>query len=203
MIKSLGVYGGAFDPPHLAHIALAQAAVVQLQLDTLLVMPTGAAWHKTRSLSAPEHRLAMAHLAFDGLAQVAVDPREMRRAGATYTIDTLQELQAEHPNAQLFLVMGQDQFSAFASWHRHEDIAKIATICIAARAHSTGVIGQFGSKKGTEKHVTIKAVHISMPPMPISATDIRARAAQGQTLERLVKPAVQSYIVDHRLYQNT
>ena len=203
MIQRLGVYGGAFDPPHLAHIALAQAAVAQLQLDTLLIMPTGAAWHKTRSLSAPEHRLAMAHLAFDGLAQVTVDTREMRRAGATYTIDTLQELQAEHAGAQLFLVMGQDQFAAFSDWHRYEDIAKIATLCIAARAHSTGVSGQFSSQKGTEKHVTIEPVHISMPPLPISATDIRARAAQGQTLERLVKPAVQSYIVEHHLYPNT
>ena len=184
-------------------MALAQAAVVQLQLDTLLVMPTGAAWHKTRNLSAPEHRLAMAHLAFDGLAHVKVDAREMRRAGATYTIDTLLELQTEHADAQLFLIMGQDQFAAFSDWHRYEDIAKIATICIAARAHSTGASGQFGSQKGTEKHVTIESLRISMPGMPISATDIRARAAQGQTLERLVKPAVQSYIVDHRLYPNT
>jgi len=82
------MFGGAFDPPHLAHRALAQAAIEQLQLDVLRVLPTGQAWHKSRPLTAASHRLAMSRLAFDGLPQVRLDDREIRRAGPSYTLDT-------------------------------------------------------------------------------------------------------------------
>jgi nicotinate-nucleotide adenylyltransferase len=105
----LGVFGGAFDPPHVAHVALAQAAVEQLRLDQLRIFPTGQAWHRSGPLTAPEHRLALAQLAFGELPRTVIDDRELRRPGPTYTIDTLRELKAEQPAAQLFLVMGEDQ----------------------------------------------------------------------------------------------
>ena len=114
----LGMFGGAFDPPHMAHRVLAQAAVDQLRLDELRVFPTGQAWHKERTLTPAQHRLAMAQLAFEDLPKVVVDARELQRAGATYTIDTLRELSAEHPGAELFLVMGEDQAAAFTTWRR-------------------------------------------------------------------------------------
>ena len=101
------MFGGAFDPPHVAHVALAQAAVEQLQLDQLRIFPTGQAWHKAPPLTASkEHRLALAGVAFGGLPRTVIDDRELRRPGPTYTIDTLRELKAEYPDAQLFLVMG-------------------------------------------------------------------------------------------------
>ena len=79
--QRIGVFGGAFDPPHNAHVALAQAALEQFGLDMLYVIPTGQAWHKARVLSAPEHRLAMTRLAFAGMPRVRVDERELQRAG--------------------------------------------------------------------------------------------------------------------------
>ena len=80
-VQRLGVYGGAFDPPHLAHTALARAAWEQLSLDALCILPTGQAWHKARELTDAEHRLAMTRLAFAEWPQARVDAREIHRAG--------------------------------------------------------------------------------------------------------------------------
>lgn len=194
----VGMYGGAFDPAHLAHHALAQAAVAQLRLDILYIVPTGHAWHKTRQLSAPQHRLAMAQLAFADVPAVRVDNRETQRAGPTYTLDTLNELQLEHPKAQLYLLMGADQFAAFGSWHHWPDIAKIATICIAARAVSTGDMHKNIATNEVQSQCKMLAIH--MPDMPISATDIRDRVKLGLGIDHLVNPNVARYIAQHQLY---
>jgi nicotinate-nucleotide adenylyltransferase len=124
----LGFYGGAFDPPHNAHVALARAAVDQLGLDELRIFPTGQAWHRSGSPAAAAHRLAMAKLAFDGLPKTSVDDREIRRSGPTYTVDTLRELRREIPGAGLFLVMGEDQARAFTTWREWAEIARIAAL---------------------------------------------------------------------------
>ena len=102
--QRIGVFGGAFDPPHHAHVALARAAIEQFELGSLHVIPTGQAWHKARALSAAEHRLAMTRLAFQDDAKVVVDERELQRTGPTFTIDTLEALQAENPQARLYLL---------------------------------------------------------------------------------------------------
>lgn len=199
----VGVYGGAFDPPHAAHHALAVAAITQLRLDVLHILPTGMAWHKNRALSSAEHRLAMVQLAFADVPEAEVDPREIRRAGATYTIDTLQELQIQYPAAKLFLVIGADQFVAFTTWHRWQDICAIATLSIAARAHSIRQKAKIATLYSSENQGTIVAVNIAMPEMPVSATDIRGRVGRSESIAHLVKPAVARYIATHHLYQNS
>ena len=93
----IGLFGGAFDPPHVAHVALVRAAMEQLGLNQLHVLPTGDAWHKSRTLSAATHRLAMARLAFGEIPGVVVDDRELRRAGPTYTVDTLRACKPSTP----------------------------------------------------------------------------------------------------------
>jgi nicotinate-nucleotide adenylyltransferase len=194
----LGVYGGAFDPPHLAHYSLARAAIDQLGLDQLRIFPTGQPWHRSRQPSAAMHRLAMVGLAFADLTQVQVDARETLRPGATYTIDTLTELRAENPAAELFLLMGEDQFHSFTTWHRWQDIAEIATICIAARAISVNVKDQKGPENQVQR--ACKMAYIQMPPMPTSATDIRERVHQGLGINHLVNVDVARYIAQHHLY---
>ncbi|MBB1077815.1 nicotinate (nicotinamide) nucleotide adenylyltransferase, partial [Rhodoferax sp. 4810] len=131
--QRIGILGGAFDPPHLAHLALAKAAIEQLQLDQLRIIPTGQAWHKPRLLTDAVHRLAMAQLAFAELPQAQVDDRETRRTGPSYTIDTLHELHAEAAGAQLFLIIGADQAQALTTWHAWEQILRSAIICVADR----------------------------------------------------------------------
>ncbi len=202
-VSRVGIYGGAFDPPHEAHHALAKAAIAQLRLDVLHILPTGIPWHKNRALSSAEHRLAMAQLAFADVPETVVDLREIRRAGATYTIDTLQEIRAQYPVAELFLVMGADQFAAFTTWHRWRDICAIATLSIAARAHSIRLKAQIDPLNLSGNQGTIATVDIAMPKLPISATDIRGRVGRSESIAHLVKPAVARYIATHHLYQNS
>jgi nicotinate-nucleotide adenylyltransferase len=196
--QRVGVYGGAFDPPHLAHHGLAEAAIAQLQLDKLIVLPTGKAWHKPRKLSTAEHRVAMVNLAFADLSCVQVDTRETQRAGATYTVDTLTELLQELPPSELFLMMGADQFASFGTWHRWQDIAKIATICIAARAAFTWANPLNNAQNELRNQCKIEP--IEMPDMPISATNIRQRVRQGLGIDHLVNAQVARYIAQHKLY---
>lgn len=195
-VRRLGMFGGAFDPPHNAHVALARAAVEQLGLDQLRIFPTGQAWHKARSLTPGEHRLAMAQLAFADVPRAAVDGRELHRGGLTYTIDTLRELRAEFPQAELLLVIGADQAEALHSWRESDEIARIATICIAARARPTGDAALDASRLPAGRQEPVE-----LPPMPFSSTEIRARAASGQRIDPLVPAAVARYIEHHHLYQ--
>mgnify|MGYP006207281187 CR=1 FL=1 len=133
-LQRVGMFGGAFDPPHWAHRALAETALRQLGLDALHILPTGHAWHKPRQLSPAEHRVAMCRLAFDGLLNVHFDEREIRRDGPSYTADTLRELAREYPGAQLFLVLGADQLLAFRTWVRWQEVLDLATLAVQATA---------------------------------------------------------------------
>lgn len=204
--QRIGVFGGAFDPPHLAHVALAQAAVNTLQLDSLLVIPTGNAWHKARTLSDATHRLEMARLTFEGVPRVQVDDREVRRPGPSFTIDTLQALQAEHPGCQLYLIMGADQFAAFKQWRRWEDICRIAIITIANRPMNDWASGLFDAQTDAQATPDIAFTPLALPLMPHSATQIRELAATGpggiREISSMVSESVARYISVNCLYQN-
>lgn len=195
--RRLGVFGGSFDPPHLAHVALARAAVQQLGLDELRVLPTGQAWHKARPLSAAEHRLAMSRSAFADVPHAMVDDRELRRAGPTYTVETLRELRSQHPGDELLLVIGADQAEALHTWRESAEILRLATIGVAARARPDPGAPPFD----TDALPPGSWRAVELPPMPVSATQIRARVAAGQGIDQLVPPGVASYIDRHNLYR--
>ncbi|MDR3370188.1 nicotinate (nicotinamide) nucleotide adenylyltransferase [Rhodoferax sp.] len=194
--RRVGVLGGAFDPPHLAHLALAQAAMAQLSLDELRVIPTGQAWHKSRKLTDAAHRLSMVKLAFAGLAQAVVDARETQRHDPSYTIDTLNELRAEMPAAEMFLIIGADQAQSFTTWRAWQEILQSATICVAGRPQSTGASAEFG----VENAYSQRFLHLQMPAMAISATDIRSAISSHQDVTALVGESVARYIAAHHLY---
>ena len=195
--RRIGVFGGAFDPPHAGHLALAQTAVADLQLDVLHIVPTGQAWHKSRPLNSARHRLAMARLAFFDLPRVVVDEREIRRAGPSYTVDTLREFKALWPQAELFLLIGEDQADALPGWHAWQEVLQLAIICVAARADSTGSRARIA----LESEYKSRFRRLPMPVMPISATEIRSRIAAHQCVVPLVLEPVARYIEDHHLYQ--
>ncbi len=197
--KRVGVFGGAFDPPHLAHLAMLEAALGQLQLDEMRVVPTGNAWHKSRSLSPTLHRVNMARLVFGHLAAVVIDERETRRPGASYTVDTLRELRIEQPNADWFLVIGGDQARALPTWHNWQELLQYATICIAERQADSvpqGIVKPFTSLPG-------RFVHLQLAKNSLSATQIRQQLASGQDVSPLVGPAVARYIAQHHLYSTS
>jgi nicotinate-nucleotide adenylyltransferase len=216
--RRIGMMGGAFDPPHHTHVALAEAACAQLRLDELRVVPTGQAWHKTRSLSAPEHRLAMVRLAFAGVAKAVVDDCEIRRSGPSYTIDTLLTIRNDAMGGgsavwadgaqtsgvvpDLFLIVGSDQAQALPRWHRYAEVLEIATICVAVRAYPARKNSQFDVIKSApeDRTAAAHAVTLSMPASSLSATEIRARIARREDVAPLVGDPVARYIAHHHLY---
>ncbi len=207
-VARVGMFGGAFDPPHWAHRALAQTALEQLELDVLHILPTGHAWHKARKLSPAEHRLAMCRLAFSDLARVRLDEREIHRQGPSYTADTLRELHGEYPGARLFLVLGADQLLAFKSWVRWQEVLDLATLAVANRATDVSADARLDQACETDlSGVDLPFERLRMPLRNISASAVRAKVGQPESrsgaLEVLVPQPVASYISQHSLYQTS
>lgn len=191
MSLRIGVMGGAFDPPHMAHRMLAETALEGLQLDQLRIFPTGQAWHKSPALSPAADRLAMARLAFADLPQVVVDPAELHRSGPTYTLDTLRQLRLDYPHERLFLIIGADQARSFERWHGWQEILQLATLAVAERDPQAG--------QWHNPHLGL-VEHLRMPLSPLSATDIRQRCREGRPIRTLVPASVVDYIEQHGLY---
>ena len=190
----IGLFGGAFDPPHNAHVALAQAALTQLSLDVLHVVPTGDAWHKPRELTPGGQRLAMCQKVFESVPNVVVDDLELKRQGPSYTVDTLAVLRERYSGAEFFVVLGLDQAAQFVHWHQSDQILAWAQLAIADRSLE-------GQEKAASPEWHNRAhLHLNMPLMPLSATDIRQRCRTGEDLSSLLNPAVIQYIQNNHLY---
>lgn len=175
----------------------------QCQLDVLLVVPTGAASHRAHA-SAPAHRLAMAQLAFAQAVGMQVDACEVRRSGASYTIDTVREVAARYPGSDVVLVMGQDQFERLPTWRDpvllrtlvHIAVARRPSLGAAPLARGPNATTIAPDADGTEP----PACWLNFPPSTISATDIRHRVQHKLDLTRLVSEPVARYIERHQLY---
>ena len=194
--ERIGVFGGAFDPPHTGHLALARAALAQLDLTQLRIVPTGQAWHKARALTDAAHRLEMCRLLFAPLADVLVDDSEIRREGPSYTVDTLAALRAQRPQAQLMLLIGQDQAAGLAQWLRPEEIARLAIIWVAVRPDATGQVAPLDPDLRTRFSLHT----LPMAAQAVSSTDIRERIARRHSTQALLTEPVARYIADHHLY---
>lgn len=195
--ERIGVFGGAFDPPHRGHVALAQAAIAQLDLCALHIVPTGQAWHKSRPLSPARHRLAMCQAAFGDLPGSLVDDLEIQREGPSYTVDTLEALRRQRPDAQIHLLIGQDQAQGLPAWHRAADLVRLAIIWVAVRPDEAGQV--------TALDATLRATFslqaLPMSAQAVSSTDIRHRVAHRQPVQAMLPDSVARYIADHHLYQ--
>ena len=195
MTKRIGLFGGSFDPVHNAHLALARQALQQLQLDELRWVPVGQAWQKSRPLTPAVHREAMLRLAIAGEPRFVFEGCELRRAGPSYTLDTVGELQAATPGAQWFLVIGQDQYAGLHTWFGFEQLLPLVTLAVAQRPDAPA-----------EADARVRAaaqVALALPPTAVSATELRARLAAGQDVSTLVPPPVAQYIHQHRVYRGT
>lgn len=194
--KRIGVFGGSFNPPHLAHLALAKLALAELQLDELRWLPAGQPWQKPAGSLAPAaHRVAMVRLLAEGEPGFVVDERETHRPGPSTTIATVRELLAEQPGAEITLVIGQDQYARLDTWRDAAQLRTLVTLAVAARDGQTPTPPAAWAGIGHRMQV------LPLPPMAISATDIRHRIAQGQPIAALVGQAVAGYIDQHHLYR--
>ena len=193
--RRIGIFGGSFDPVHVAHVALARVALDTLALDVLRFVPTGDAWQKPRTLTPAAHRTEMLQRAVEGEPRFEIDDRELRRVGPSYTIDTVLELQAAEP-ADWFIVIGQDQYAQLATWHRWRDLLPLVTWAVAGRA---------GEAPAASPEVAALAHRVRLLPMPamaVSSTGIRARRARNESIDGLVPPSVAAYIEANHLYRS-
>ena len=191
--RRVGLFGGTFDPPHVAHVVLAGAAVHQLELDLLVVTVAGVPWQKvgSRHISPAETRLEMAQVAFRDVRSVEVSDIELRRTGNSYTVDTLHEFAAD--DADLFVLLGSDTAAGLDTWERFSEIASLASIAVFPRRGYEDATPPSG----------FSWTSLSLPGLEISSTDIRERARTGLPVVGLVPPAVQSIIERDALFQSS
>lgn len=194
-MKRIGLFGGSFDPVHIAHVALARVALEQLALDEVRWIPAGRPWQKARNLAPAADRAAMVELAIADEPRFVLDRCEIMRSGASYTFDTVRELQAGQAAAQWFLIIGQDQYASLHTWLGWQKLLERVTLAVANRP---GLLPQASPEVQRVAHQTV-----GLPMMDISSTDIRARVAAGLSITSLVPAAVARYIDQHHLYRGT
>ena len=174
----IGIFGGRFDPPHLGHVALAEAAVRHLGIDDLHVTVIADAGHKSSHADA-EHRLAMARLAFAPLGAVV----ELERH--RFTVDALEAARYDEP---IFLI-GADQLADLPTWKEPARVLELARLGVAARPG-------YEPATGSDRIETFE-----LEPHDVSSTEIRRRVARGEPIEALVPPEVAAYVREHGLYR--
>jgi nicotinate-nucleotide adenylyltransferase len=190
----LGVLGGTFDPPHIAHLIFAEQAREQLGLDRVLFIPAGDPWRKAgRDITPAASRLEMVRLAVADNPAFEADDCEVSRAGPTYTVDTLRSLkQRLHAQDEIFFLVGQDALADIPFWQDPSGIAELAMIVVAPRQ---------GVEDPPElPFQTDRLAYVVMPFLDISSTALRERARRGQSLRYFVPPAVEAYIRENKVY---
>lgn len=202
----IGIYGGTFNPPHLGHLTAAAAVIATLKLDKLLLIP--ASIPPTKDLPAgsatAEQRLEMTRMAGEHLglgSKVETLDMEVRRAGKSFTSDTLAELKAQFPEDELWLLMGTDMFLSFETWHEPEKIASLAGIAAFGRTKAD-MEPQFSAQRDKlyRLYPDARIFTLTVPGViDISSTELRERLASG-TGENLLPPAVYGYILRNHLY---
>jgi len=195
--RKIGLLGGSFDPVHVAHIALAETALRELNLDAVQLIPAADPWQRPPLTASAQQRRTMLELAISGLPGLSVNPVELARAGPTYTLDTLREL----PEGNTYTwLLGTDQLHNFCTWHGWQEIAARVDFAVAARPGTPVTPPPALVTRLRETGHTLQ--YLPFSEMPVSASDIRYRLAQGLSVHDLLPAATLAYIQAHRLYQS-
>ena len=195
--RRLGLLGGTFDPVHVGHLAAAQAAIGCARLDRVIFIPAATPPHRAPAVAPAEQRLEMCGLATEGDAMFEVSDVELKREGPSYTVDTIREFRRMHPGDALFLILGWDAARLFPTWHRPDEVRKLASVVVVARP------GSDAPREADLRAVGLEGdgVVMCMEPTPdVSASEIRRAVAAGESIAGLVPAAVERYIAAHRLY---
>ena len=188
--RRVGLLGGTFDPPHLGHLVVAECALVELGLDEVRLLVAGEPWMKTAVSSAAD-RVALVEAAVADSPGLVCDTREVGRPGPTYTADTLAEIRAEDPDAEVFFVLGEDAAAALPDWERIADAFALATFVVVTRP---------GNDPPDESLLPGPIVHLEIPQLYVSSTDLRERFARGGATRWLVPPSVDAEVRRRGLY---
>lgn len=188
--ERIGILGGTFDPPHIAHLVVASHVRAELGLDRVLLVVAHQPWQKvgTRTISPSATRLAMVAAAVADVPGLEASDLEIRRGGDSFTVDTVDELLAVDPGRELFVIVGADV--DLASWRRVDEVRARAAFVRVDRAGT--------SAAGALAHGEVAAV---VPRLDVSSSDLRTRFAEGRPVEHLVDPAVAALVRRERLYR--
>ena len=187
--ERVGVFGGTFDPVHVAHIVAAVETRRALGLDRVVLVPAGDPWQKRGTVAAPAaDRLAMVRAAVDGIDGLEVSPLEVEREGPSYTYQTLEALSG--PGRELFLIVGADVAATMGSWVGIERLPALATLVVVTREPDE----RLPAGRRCER--------VAIPRLDVSSTGLRARAARGWPLDGLVPPGAVRIIAERGLYRS-
>jgi nicotinate-nucleotide adenylyltransferase len=187
----LGIYGGSFNPIHLGHLLVAQAAIEELGLEKLFFVPAAQSPFKTENEMAPDaFRLRLLHLALVSKTDCEIDEQEIRRGGISYTIDTLRDYAKKFPTAKLFYLIGADNVAKLSAWREADELAKLAEFVAVPRP------GEISA----EFPKPFRGKFLRGFPVEISSSQIRARVKAGLPIEHLVPPFVAGAIRAAKIY---
>ena len=196
----VGILGGTFNPPHLAHLVCASEAASQLDLERVLLTPVAQAPHKEAPYDpGPEERLELCRLAVAGDERFAVCDLEIRRGGSSFTVDTLRELHERTPEDDLTFIVGGDTALGLPSWREPEAVLGLATLAVAERsgAGRSDIVERLRSSFPGAR----PPVFFDMPRLDISSSQIRRHVAEGRSIRYLVPDPVAERIARGRLYR--
>ncbi len=188
--------GGTFDPVHHGHLVAASEAASRYALDEVIFVPTGEPWQKsTRVVSPAEHRYLMTVVATASNPAFTVSRVDVDRDGPTYTVDTLEDLQAQRPDGELHFITGADALAQILTWKDAERAFDLARLVGVTRP------GHELALHHLPQHLVDRVSLLEVPALAISSTDVRRRVRAGRPIWYLVPDGVVQYIAKHRLYE--
>jgi nicotinate-nucleotide adenylyltransferase len=194
----LGLYGGTFDPIHLGHLILAEQCREACELDRVWLIVAGSPPHKPGGRTAVGHRLEMVRVAIAGHPAFAASDIEAKRPGPHYSVETLEAVRRDHPDDELFFLIGADSLADLPTWREPERIAQLATIVVVNRPSIDEVDPAGLPDFGPASH---PLSWVSIPPVGIASSDLRRRLAEGRSIRYMVPRGVEAYIEAHGLYR--
>jgi nicotinate-nucleotide adenylyltransferase len=189
--RRIGLFGGTFDPPHVGHLVTAVNVRYALDLDVVVLMVANIPWQKeaSRSITPAVDRLAMVQAAVADVPGLEAGRLEIDQGGPSFTADTLAELADQEPGAELFTIVGDDAAAGLATWERHEEVVARSRLVVVDRP---GVPVELADE--------VPWIHVEVPRLEVSSTDLRARFVDGRPLDYLVTDPVLKVIAERGLY---
>lgn len=198
----IGIFGGTFDPVHLAHLVLAETCLEFFELDQVRFVPASTPPHKQEGgITSAKQRIAMLEFATAGIPEFVVDQRETKRGGVNFTCETLAEFRSEFPEDELFFLMGSDSLHDLPTWKEPETIASLATIVAVNRGPiSDEQMQSFLAPLSPPVKESVRLV--SMPGIEIASRDLRERVTNHRSIRFLTPRPVERYILENGVYQD-